>query len=110
MAEKPGKNYLRENPSATKDNLTRILNSLEWLKIIPSIKRRKKLHGVCAPKQKYGLEKGAHNSTRDCKNVEKTKQMETTIRQITNRKKRDLYSVICVCENDFCTFKKSEEG
>ena len=110
MAEKPGKNYLRENPSATKDNLTRILNSLEWLKIIPSIKRRKKLHGVCASKQKYGLEKGAHNSTRDCKNFEKTKQMETTIRQITNRKKRDLYSVICVCENDFCTFKKSEEG
>ena len=26
------------------------------------------------------------------------------------KKKRDLYSVICVCENDFCTFKKSEEG
>lgn len=28
--------------------------------------------------------------------------------QLTNNesKKRDLYSVICVCENDFCTFQK----
>ena len=62
---------------------------------------------MCAPKQKYGLEKGAHKSTRDCKNVEKTKQMETTIRQISNRKKkRDLYSVICVCETIFVHLKK----
>ncbi len=46
--------------------------------------------------------KSARNKklTRDHKEIQK--QSDTTNNE--SKKKRDLYSVICVCENDFCTF------